>query len=303
MQETPASTLSVDQHPSVKRNFDLVSTAGDPLVVQSPVPVLKMVAPKQRRLPAPIKIYSDYTDSNEPQTSIYVPALPLSSTSELGTVGNKPNTPQRAAPIPPMNRPNSILVLSAPNSARRNHTPTENGSHPAQMSLRSQNANSWKKEFKNVRFSVIRSPAYSNLKSPAYVDCFRSSHSPMLHSPSTHDEISPEDPDEVFVSPIEDAPMLSIAPFEAVINQEEESLIGSSPTTRGRQVDPESFLRLTGRPPSLTAYDQDPKHSAPDFNSQRTVSVFEDSVKDPSDPRYLAMIRHGNEARNAIRNR
>ncbi|QDS69317.1 hypothetical protein FKW77_003245 [Venturia effusa] len=221
------------------------------------IPDLKRITPKQRRVPAPIKIYSDLTDSNEHQTSIYVPALPRSSTLEPIATGVKAVTPQRAAPTPPMNRPNSILVLSAPNSARRNHTPKGDGQQLPRMSLQSQGENDWKKKFKNVRFSAVCSPAHSNLKSPAYVDCYRtSSHSPMLHSPNTYDEMEPEFSDEVLESPIEDAPMLSIAPIENTIHEEGQDFIASFSSSGGRQVDHDTLLRLTGTHPSLKAHEQ-----------------------------------------------
>ncbi|TLD39004.1 hypothetical protein E2P81_ATG01547 [Venturia nashicola] len=155
VQDTVVSIAREDQEPSMKRSFNLASTADDSPVEHPSAPVLKMMARLQRRVPAPIKIYPNYTDSDEHQTFIYVPALPLSSTSELATPGIRATTPQRAAPTPPMNRLNSILVLSAPNSARRNRSLKEGGSQSPQMGLHSPPGDIWKKEFKNVRFDVI----------------------------------------------------------------------------------------------------------------------------------------------------
>lgn len=290
VQETIDSIPGEDQEPSMKRSFNLVSTADEPPVEHPSAPVLKRVAPIRRRIPAPIKIYSDYRDSNEHQTSIYVPALPHSSTSELATPRIRATTPQRPAPTPPMNRPNSILVLSAPNSARRNRTSKDLGSQSPQLSFRSAPGDSWEREFKNVRFDVIRSPAHSKLKSPAYVDCFRSSsRSPMLHSPNAIEEMSPKYPDEVLESPIEDSPMLSIAPIEDTINEEKQNLILWPSSSRGPQVDPETFLRLTGTHPGRTTCEQYLPHSS--------------SIKDSVDNRYSAMVRPGIEASNVMRNR
>ncbi|RDI86837.1 hypothetical protein Vi05172_g3146 [Venturia inaequalis] len=287
---TVASISGDDQEASMKRSFNLVSEADNSTVEHTSAPILKRVAPTptKRRVPAPIKIYSDYTDSNEQQTSIYVPALPLSSTSQLAAAGAGAITPQRPAPTPPMNRPNSILVLSAPNSARRNRTSRDQGAQSPHMSFRSPPGDHWNRELKNVRFDVVRSPTHSNLKSPAYVDCFRTcSRSPMLRSPITTDDMAPEYPDEVLESPIEDSPMLSIAPIEDAINEEERNLIVWPSSSRGRQVDPDTFLRLTGTHPSLITCEPDLLHAA--------------SIEDSADRQYSALMRPGSEARNVMR--
>lgn len=81
----------------------------------------------------------------------------------------------------------------------------------------------------------------------------------MPYSPKTPDAMSFDDPDIVLESPIEDAPMLSITPFEETIREGEEKERLSLPDTgRGRQFDRETFVRLTGREPSPSTFHQEP---------------------------------------------
>jgi hypothetical protein len=210
---------------------------------------------KQKRIPAPIKICSNYADFDEPHTAICSHALPFSSTPNSWNARNKLVTPQRAAPTPPMDQPSSILVLSAPSSARKMPTLTEHGSRPPRKELDSKTANS--KEPKNVPFVAVQSSALSNLKSPAHINNSRRSLSPMPYSPKTLDVMLFEDPDIVPESPIEDAPMLSITPIEDMFQEKESQAYTSiSSFKRGRQFDPETFLLLTGRKPSSAAYER-----------------------------------------------
>lgn len=221
----------------------VLALVGNPIEVRS-----SKLSPKQKRIPAPIKIYSNYTDIDEPWTALYSPALPFSSTPRSANARHTSTTPHRAAPTPPLNRPNSILILSAPNSARRIPTPTEHGSRPHQTQFCSKITDL--KDSKNVRFAAVQSPAYSNLKLPAYFANGRSSFSPIPYSPRTPDAMSFDDPNIVPESPIEDAPMVSITAIEDTIEDaEEEKQIFTSAflSYRGRQVDPETFILLTGR--------------------------------------------------------
>jgi hypothetical protein len=297
-------TSKIDQDKFVQKDPDFIAVVeGLPDDRPSALSSQRIIS-KQRRIPAPIKIYSNYADFEEPQTAIYSPALPFSSTPKSGNARNKLATPQRGAPSPPSNRPHSILVISAPNSARRMPNPTEHDLNPPQKGYCSQTRNS--KESKNVRFAVLESPAYSNLRSPAYFDSFRSSLSPLPYSPKTPDAMSFEDPDIVLDSPIEDAPMLSITPIVDTIQEgeEKEYRLLSSPS-RGRQFDRETFLRLTGREPSPAAYEQDTTYLAPRTECQEPVFLIEKTVDDPEELRYFEPTpqSHDRDARDAAKNR
>ncbi|TLD39003.1 hypothetical protein E2P81_ATG01546 [Venturia nashicola] len=111
----------------------------------------------------------------------------------------------------------------------------------------------------------------------------------MLHSPNTTNETSLEYPDEALESPIEDTPMLSITPIEDTINKEEQNLIFWPLSSHGRQIDPETYQRLIGTHPGLTACEQDPIHS--------TI------IKDPANHQSSAIIRPESKARNVVRNK
>lgn len=257
---------------------------------------------KQRRIPAPIKIFSNYTALDEPRTALYSPALPFSSTPKPANTRYTPTTPHRPAPTPPMNRPNSILILSAPNSARRIPTPTEHGSKPHQT--QSYSKISKLKDAKNVRFTALQSPAYSNLKSPAYFANGRSSFSPIPYSPKTPDAMSFDDPNMVPESPIEDAPMVSITAIEDRIQdegqkQESEKFTPDFMTHRGRQFDPETFILLTGTAPSPAEY------SPPELLQQQTVSVPDDKINRSTELRDREPPRQSkeSEASNSTKNR
>jgi hypothetical protein len=287
-----ASTSMVDEDPSVVE----ISHDRHPSA-----PSLERTLSKQRKIPAPIKIYSNYSDSNEPRTAIYTPAMPFSSTPNSGNARNQSTTPQRPAPTPPMNRLHSILVLSAPKSGRRLPTPTEGGSGPPSNDVCSHTTIN--KGPKNVRFAAVQSPAFSNLKSPAYFDNFRSSLSPMPYSPKTPDTMSFQDPDIVPESPIEDAPMISVTPIEDTfreVEKQEQSILPRS--GRGRQFDPETFLRLTGRDPSPEISEQDSTCSVPDLGREIVLissNEDNDSAESPClEPVYQT---HTGEEKSALK--
>lgn len=239
----------------------------------------------KKNIPSPIDIASCSSSRKLPPASAPMPRnRGWSNQSELR--GYLPSSPiDRSASVP----------LSAGHKPVRSTATTLRASQDMGLSRATRTALA---QARNVRFDVLQSPKYSNLRSPGlrspgYRGSMRLDCSGPL-TPKTPMDMCFEDPDIAPESPISDEPMISIAPIMDTLDtiQEEDSKenrpyslpVGghekgikearpSSLPSRARQVNREALMRLTGETPSAIDFDDD---DCPPLCWRRSIEVEEE---------------------------